>query len=174
VAEPQRKPRSRPLPFLVGGAAVLLVAALGGAWWYSSLPEEPVSPPRPAPVVVRRAPPVPAKVPAAPPPGPTAPAVPESIELRVVTRPADAVLTLDGQPATSPLRAPRSAAARMLRATAPGHRPAEREIRFESSGEIVLELAPNAVRPVGKRPPVDRPPAKRPGKGPTKGPWEDI
>ncbi|MEK6608579.1 MAG: hypothetical protein AABZ30_13040, partial [Myxococcota bacterium] len=164
MAMPKRK-----MLALAGGATGALAAA-AAIWMVVARPSATASR---APQPTRAA----AVAPAMP-----APREPAIVELRVASDPPGASLTLDGEPATSPLRAPRSPEPRVLRASAPGHRPAELSLRFDESREVRVTLERIAMRaakaaqperaaPLPPPPPRAKP---RPAKAPTGPVMDDL
>ena len=161
---------------LASVAAAIVVAAAAAWLVLGRSPSEIASKPAaPAPTAATLAPPA-----APPPPRPSAPPA-AMVELRIVTDPPDAELWLDGLRARSPPRAAASSQPRSLSATAPGHKPAERELRFDADAEIrvVLERLPRggrAPRPaalVSDRPAPAKPAPAKPAPGKKKGLWAD-
>jgi eukaryotic-like serine/threonine-protein kinase len=125
------------------------------------------TPPEPPVAVVTS--PAPALAPAIPAPVVPSPAKPESVNTNVAP-PEDVQITLrtippngsiridDGEPVNTPymLRTPPSSELRVLRASAPNYTSVTREVTFDQTREIVLELGPQPGQPSGQRKPKPR------------------
>jgi serine/threonine-protein kinase len=159
-----------------GAVGVVSLALTAGLIWMVVVrgnggggEDPPARPPPPIEVPARAhvaAPPAAVATPVAAPavdPAVEAPA-PATVRIEVVVKPADAVVSLDGEVrADRPLVVPRSDELRRLSVTAPRHREAVREIRVDTDGRVEIEL-----QPIGQslRRPVRRSRPKRRVRGP--------
>jgi serine/threonine-protein kinase len=133
--------RSRLLGFTAGVVVLGVVAVV----LLTRGRTHPVPPPAAAAVVV----PAPAPPPAPPPPPVEArPAAPPVVTVRVEGVPAEAQVTLDGEPARLPLQLAREQRSHMLRIAAPGFEPVEQAV--SASADATITVSPKkAAR--GKR-----------------------
>jgi eukaryotic-like serine/threonine-protein kinase len=122
-----------------------------------------VQPPEPPAAVVRTpassmdrtsaAPPIPA--PAKPENVNTNVAPPEDVQITLRTIPPNGSVRIDGgEPVSTPymLRTPSSSELRVLRASAPNYTSVTREVTFDQTREIVLELGPQVGQPATQQP----------------------
>jgi serine/threonine protein kinase len=156
-------------PALVFGVGAVVIAALcaAGVWAVSSGPEAP----RAQAPEVEPAPIPPAAQEPEPEPEPSAPTAPETVELTIVATPAEATVTLDGEPLTNGrAELPRDGASHEVVVAAEGYVTRTLRPTADRDREIVLELerAPRVRTPrphTGERPagePQTQPRQERP------------
>jgi hypothetical protein len=133
AADTGARPQPSSKKGLVGVLAVLgLAAAGGGVWFMTQKAPQPAAPPQPTQAV--------------PAPTPTQQAATE-VELKIVPKPADAKVYLDGKLLTAPyvVKLPKGDATHSIEVKADGYVPYERDIILKGDKELEIPLTPSGA-----------------------------